>query len=165
MISSDQVTIQGIASTGRCSRRGRGGSVDSRGMTSRRPHPGWWVYFQFGGRLPDRYRDWVLHDATCRTWLLRVLVRGLVQATPFLVAFYLALGLLGGAWGIAAAAVLLGVLVGARIVLTSAADSVDARLRRYGFPPGHGSAVRRRGDETAAADAAARYAARWRNSA
>lgn len=140
----------------------RGRSQYPRGVRSKRPNPALWVYYQYGGRLPQKYRDWVLHDATCRSWLLRVVLRGLVQAAPFLVGLYLALGFLGGAWGIAAAAILLGVLVGARIVLTSAADSVDARLVHYGYPSGHGSATRRRRHEDAKAAEAARYAARWR---
>lgn len=36
-----------------------------------RPGPLWWIWYAFGGKLPDRYRDWVLHDVTCRTWWLR----------------------------------------------------------------------------------------------
>lgn len=131
-------------------------------MRNKRPNPALWVYYQYGGKLSQRYRGWVLHDATCRTWLLRVVLRGMVQAAPFLAALYLALGYFGRAWGIAAAAILLGVLVGARIVLTSAADSVDARLEHYGYPPGHGSATRRRQHDEAQAAEAARYAARWR---
>lgn len=31
-----------------------------------------------GGRLPGRHRERVAHDVSCRTWLLRVFVRGLV---------------------------------------------------------------------------------------
>lgn len=127
-----------------------------------RPNPVLWVYYQYGGKLPERHRAWVLHDGTCRTWLLRVVLRGFVQAAPFLVLLYVGLGLLGGAWGIAAAAVLLGVLVGTRIVLTSATDSVDARLAHYGYPPGHGTTVRRRAHDAAQAADAERYRARWR---
>ncbi|MEV4646631.1 DUF5313 family protein [Saccharopolyspora sp. NPDC049357] len=123
-----------------------------------RPGPARWVAYQYGGRLPERYRDWVLHDATCRTWVLRVLIRGLLQVAPIGVVLFVGLGVLGGAWPIAAGAVLLGVLVVARIVLTSSVDSVDSRLTRYGFPPGHGSAVRGRRD----AEAAERYRAVWR---
>ncbi|GAA4616414.1 DUF5313 family protein [Saccharopolyspora hordei] len=127
-------------------------------MSVKRPGPVRWLSYQFGGRLPEQYRDWVLHDATCRTWVLRVVVRGLVQVAPLGIVLFAALGLLGGAWPIAAGALLLGLLVVVRIVLTNSVDSVDARLVRYGFPPGHGSAVRRQRD----ADAAARYAAVWR---
>ncbi|SFM52982.1 hypothetical protein SAMN05421805_101601 [Saccharopolyspora antimicrobica] len=116
------------------------------------------MYYQLGGRLPEQYRDWVLHDATCRTWVLRVLVRGLIQIAPLGALLFVALGVLGGAWPIAAGALLLGLLVVARIVLTNSVDSVNSRLVGYGFPPGHGSAVRRQRD----ADAAERYKAVWR---
>jgi Family of unknown function (DUF5313) len=47
-----------------------------------RPNPALWLYHQFGGRLPTRYRDWVLHDAICRTWLARKLLRVFVQSAP-----------------------------------------------------------------------------------
>ncbi|WP_406691108.1 DUF5313 family protein [Saccharopolyspora sp. ID03-671] len=123
-----------------------------------RPGPLRWIAYQYGRRLPDQYRDWVLHDATCRTWVLRVLIRGLLQIAPLGVLLFVGLGVLGGAWPIAAGALLLGVLVVARIVLTSSVDSVDSRLAKYGFPPGHGSAVRRQRD----AAAAERYRAVWR---
>ncbi|MEV0088100.1 DUF5313 family protein [Saccharopolyspora sp. NPDC003752] len=127
-------------------------------MPVKRPNPGWWLYYQFGGRLPERYREWVLRDATCKSWVLRVLVRGLLQIAPLGAALFVGFGVLGGSWPIAGGALLLGVLVVARIVLTSAVDNVDARLVRYGYPPGHGSAVRRQRD----ADAAERYRAVWR---
>ncbi|MEU6270387.1 DUF5313 family protein [Saccharopolyspora shandongensis] len=127
-------------------------------MSVKRPNPGWWLYYQFGGRLPERYREWVLRDATCKSWVLRVLIRGLLQIAPLGAALFVGFGVLGGSWPIAGGALLLGVLVVARIVLTSAVDNVDARLVRYGYPPGHGSAVRRQRD----AEAAERYRAVWR---
>lgn len=43
-----------------------------------------WLCYQNGGTLPAAYREWVLHDGTCRTWLLRVVLRGLVQFAPVL---------------------------------------------------------------------------------
>ena len=123
-----------------------------------RPGPFRWLRYQYGGTLPDRYRDWVLHDATCRSWVLRVLVRGLLQVAPLAAVLLVGLGTLGGSWPIAAGAVLLGILVVARIVLTSSVDSVDARLAKHGFPPRYGSEVRGRRD----AEAAERYRAVWR---
>lgn len=124
---------------------------------ARRPNPVLWLYYQYGGRLPDAYREWVLHDATCRSWLVRVLARGLIQIAPLAVALLLGLGLLGGQWPIALGSVLLGVLVVGRIALTSAVDGVDGRLARYGYPPKHGSDVRRQ----AKAIDAQRYRAIW----
>ena len=124
----------------------------------KRPNPALWLYYQYGGTLPAAYRDWVLHDATCRTWLLRVVVRGIVQVLPFAA---LLLGLLvafGGALAPALGAGLLGVLVVVRIALTSSVESVDGRLVACGFPAGHGAAVRARRSE----EAAELYRATWR---
>ena len=33
----------------------------------RRPDPLRWIWYAFGGALGPRYRQWVLHDLTCRT--------------------------------------------------------------------------------------------------
>jgi hypothetical protein len=127
-------------------------------VAAKRPNPARWLYYQYGGNLPETYREWVLHDGTCRTWLLRAALRGLIQIAPLALALLLGLGLIGGSWPVAAGAVLLGVLVILRITLTNAVDSVDGRLIRYGYPPRHGSTIRGR----ATALEAERYKARWR---
>ncbi|MCX2730247.1 DUF5313 family protein [Saccharopolyspora sp. NFXS83] len=127
-------------------------------MGIKRPNPAWWLYYQYGGTLPEPYREWVLRDATCSTWVLRVCVRGMLHVLPLVALMFGGLYWAGGSWPIALGSVLLGVLVVLRIVLTSSVESVDARLSRHGFPPGHASAVRNRMD----AEAAARYRAVWR---
>ncbi len=127
----------------------------------RRPNPVLWLYYQYGGRLPARYRDWVLHDATCRTWLARALLRVLVLLAPAFTALLLVLGLVGGSWPIALGSVLLGVLVSLRFAVANAMESVDARLMRYGFPAGHASATRRRADAARHAEEDERYRRRW----
>ena len=127
-------------------------------MSGARPNPLQWLYFQYSGSLPPAYAQWVLHDGTCSTWMLRVIVRGLVQIVPLAVLTGAALVLLGGSWPLVLGSVLLGVLVVARIALTGGAESVDARLVRHGFPPGHGSTVRQQLGEAAAE----RYRAVWR---
>lgn len=40
-----------------------------------RPGPFRWLWYAFWGPLPERYRVWVLYDATCATWVLRHLAR------------------------------------------------------------------------------------------
>ena len=103
-----------------------------------------WLCYQYGGRLPARYREWVLHDATCRTWFLRVLLRALVQLAPIVAVLIIVLrGLFGGPWLLVLGSIRLGVLVYLRIALTIAVDAIDSRLVRYGYPPRHGTAVRR----------------------
>jgi uncharacterized protein DUF5313 len=112
-------------------------------MARKRPNPALWLYYQYGGRLPTRYREWVLDDTTCRTWLLRVVLGALVRLAPVMAVLVLILrGWLGGPWGLVLGSVLLGVLVYLRFALTIAADSVDSRLTRYGYPAGHGTIVR-----------------------
>ena len=112
-------------------------------MPGPRPNPLRWLAYQYGRRLPARYRDWVLHDGTCRTWMLRVALRGLVQCAPAMAVLVLVLrGLLGGPWPLVAGSILLGVLVYLRFALTVAVDSVDSRLVRHGYPAGYAATVR-----------------------
>lgn len=127
----------------------------------RRPGPPRWVLFQYGVRLPDSYRDWVLHDATCRSWLARVLLRTLVQLAPAFAVVLVVLLQFDGGWAIALGALLLGVLVSLRLTLANAVESVDARLVRYGFPAGHASAARTRAGAAAHAEEDERYRSRW----
>lgn len=126
-----------------------------------RPDPFRWLLFQYGARLPPRYRDWILHDATCPTWLPRVLLRTLVQLAPAFAVVLVVLLQFDGGWGIALGALLLGVLVSLRLTLANAAESVDGRLVRYGFPPGHGTALRRQAAAAGQADEDQRYRDRW----
>src|SRR5580693_4178076 len=48
----------------------------------RRPDPLRWIWYAFGGALGPRYRQWVLHDLTCRTRWERNSVRAVVQVMP-----------------------------------------------------------------------------------
>ncbi|WP_017974570.1 DUF5313 family protein [Actinopolyspora halophila] len=111
-------------------------------MAIDRPGPVRWLYYQYSGRLPEQYRSWVLHDATCRSWMLRVLVRGLVRILPIAALLFFLLGYFGGSWSLAAGSLLLGVLVVVRIALTGSTESVDARTVRHGYSPGYAATVR-----------------------
>lgn len=126
-----------------------------------RPDPVRWLLFQYGVRLPDHNRDWVLHDATCPTWLPRVLLRTLIQLAPAFAVVLLVLLRFDGGWAIALGALLLGILVSLRLTLANAVESVDARLVRYGFPPGHGTAVRKQANAAAHAEEEKRYRDKW----
>ena len=101
-----------------------------------------WLYYTYGGRLSERYRDWVLYDGTCQTWLVRALARGLVQIAPIDIALFVGLLAFHVSWYLAAGAVVLGVLVSIRYALSYAIENVDTRLNRHGYPAGHGTAVR-----------------------
>jgi hypothetical protein len=100
-------------------------------MARQRPNPPLWLYYQYGGRLPARYRDWVPHDSTCRTWFLRVVLRALIQVAPVMAALVLILrGVFGGPWLLVLGSILLGLLVYLRFAMTLSVDSIDSRLTR-----------------------------------
>jgi hypothetical protein len=124
-----------------------------------RPGPLRWFRYALGGGLPPRFRAWVLHDATCRTWQLRHFARAFAQMS--LVAAPVLLLVPGPLW-VRLLAVLLGWLVALQYALFTMQEAVEHRVRKAGFPPGAAQAARNElhADERAAA--AARYAARYR---
>ncbi|MDT4927146.1 MAG: hypothetical protein QOF92_13, partial [Pseudonocardiales bacterium] len=44
-----------------------------------RPGPLRWLWYALGGRLAPRFNEWVLHDTTGSTWVVRHVARSLVQ--------------------------------------------------------------------------------------
>lgn len=114
-------------------------------MAGIRPNPYQWIRYAFGARLPDRYREWVLHDATCRTWLLRHAARLLVQVIPVVIVLLVLLLVLPGAWWVAPIALGLGVLVGTGFGLAVARESVEVRLGKQGYPADFGADLREAG--------------------
>ena len=42
----------------------------------KRPGPLLWLRYAYGGALPERYREWVLHDVTAPSWVVRHVLRG-----------------------------------------------------------------------------------------
>ncbi len=114
-------------------------------MAMQRPNPVQWVRYAFGGRLPDRYRDWVLHDTTSRSWLWRFVLRVVVEALPWLVLGFLGLALLTPLpLGMVFAALGLALVLSLYFTVTSADELTEARLVKHGFQAGTGKATRRR---------------------
>jgi hypothetical protein len=110
-----------------------------------RPNPLQWLRYAYGGQLPERYREWVLYDATCRTWLLRYALKVAAEALPWLAAGFVVLTLLMPApASLVLPALLLALLMSFYFTLTSADELTEARLAKHGYPPGTGKAVRRR---------------------
>lgn len=126
-------------------------------MSRDRPNPLQWLWYVYGGRLPERYREWVLHDVTCRTWVWRHIARVLVQVSPGLLVL-----LLPGPLWISAMCVLGGVLMSLLYSTSSMHESNEHRLAKHGYPLGTGRAKRAEATETMDAEQAARYAARYR---
>jgi len=125
-----------------------------------RPGPVLLAWYTFGGGLPARYREWVLHDVTCDRWVLRHFARAFVQVGVLAPVLYLAVP--GPVW-VRACAVLLGLLVGMQYALWFLDGSVERRAARAGYSPAEVQAARDalHADEIAAAEA--RYAERWRS--
>src|SRR6476646_434899 len=93
-----------------------------RGMT--RPNPLLWIWYTLGGRLGPAYREWVLHDTTCRTRWLRQIARVVVQVVlPAAVV----LAVLGVTW-IVWAAVGLGLLLALWYSLAYINSTAERRL-------------------------------------
>ena len=108
-----------------------------------RPNPLQWLRYAYGGRLPDRYRDWVHYDTTTRTWLWRAALRVLAQTLPWLVAGYLLLTLLTPLpVGFVLGALAIGLATSLYFTLTSADELAEVRLVKHGFEPGTGKRAR-----------------------
>lgn len=127
------------------------------GQHGARPNPLRWIWYAYGGRLPDRHRDWVLHDATCRTWILRHFARTLVQVSPGLLFL-----LMPGPLWIRMLAILGGVIMALWYSLAYMEATCEHRLAKHGYPLGTGKATREEAKAEERAEQAARYRATWR---
>jgi hypothetical protein len=109
------------------------------GTALRYPDPIHWLWYAMGGRLPAAFREWVLHDLTCRTWPLRHLLRLLVQLLP--VGLLLLLLIPGPLW-VRVMAVLGGSVVGLLYSFAFLYEATEHRACKAGYP--HGTAARER---------------------
>jgi hypothetical protein len=109
-------------------------------MTPRHPGPGRWLWYAISGRLPWRYREWVLYDLTTRTWPLRHLARLLVPLVPVGVVLVAALP---GPLSLRLTAVVFGSVVGLAYTFVFLDDSTDRRAVKFGYPTGTAESVRR----------------------
>lgn len=125
----------------------------------RRPGVARWLWYAFGGGLPARYRTWVLHDLTCRTWGLRHLARALVQVSPLVVILLI---VVPGSLGIRVAAVVAGAVLGLLYSGAYAIEIAEHRVAKAGYPVGTAAAVRDDGHRDELAAQADRYASTWR---
>ena len=106
-----------------------------------RPNPMQWLWYAFWGPLPDRYRNWVLYDATCSTWVLRHLARILAVAVLPVAAVALFLP------APVELRLLTALVAGSGAVLFTAVwlyESTDYRLSRAGWRWGIGEELRQR---------------------
>lgn len=124
-----------------------------------RPNPVLWIWYAYGGRLPQRYSEWVLHDVGARTWMLRHALRSLVQLSPGLLFL-----LMPGPLWIKAMALLGGVILGLWYSLAYAEFTVEHRAHKQGYPLGTARRLREEGKAKLRAEQHERYAAIYRDS-
>jgi uncharacterized protein DUF5313 len=117
-----------------------------------------WFWYAVGGRLPERYRDWILHDTTSKHWKARHVLRSSVGIAPLCLVWLL----LPGPIQLRLAIVLMAALVAYFYSCAYMEESIDHRLSRNGFPPGTGKRIRKEAFEAADAEAKARYIAIYR---
>jgi hypothetical protein len=132
-----------------------------------RPAPHRWLWYAFGGRLPDRHRSWVLHDTTTSTWGLRHVARSLVQMS---VPIILILTLLPAGWGLRAAVAGGGLFLGLLYSLAYMPETTEHRVVKAGYPSGtatahrdHASLQQQQRESERKHAAAAKRAARYRD--
>jgi Family of unknown function (DUF5313) len=125
-------------------------------VRAQRPNPARWLWYAWGGRLPDAYREWVLYDLTSPAWVFRHLARALVQHAVWLLLLLLPIPLPLRLWMIA-----VGVSVGLVFSLSFMEDASERRLIKHGFPVGLNRRIREESRSTGAqrAELAAMYTA------
>jgi hypothetical protein len=128
----------------------------------RRPDPVHWLWYAVGGRLPRRYRTWVLHDLTCRTWIPRHFARALVQVAPVVGVLLL---VVPGTLPIRIAAVTAGLLLGLLYSGAYMYEIVEHRVSQAGYEVGTAQAVRDEANAEVRLAEAERYAQNWRQPA
>jgi hypothetical protein len=126
-----------------------------------RPNPLLWIWYTFGGRLGLAYREWVLHDTTCRTRWLRQIVRVVVQVV---LSEAVVLAVLGVTW-IVSAAVGLGLLLALWYSLAFVDQTGDRRLVKNGYEPGTLKRVLRERYDREHGDQIVRYMQTYRKAA
>ena len=127
----------------------------------RRPGPLRWIWYAMGGSLGPRYRQWVLHDLTCRSRWARQIVRAVVQVVPLAVLLLLTLGTGWVTW--------VGVICGLVLALIYSVvyfdQSADYRLVKHGFPADTARDIRSERDKAEHPDRMRRYLATYRGNA
>jgi hypothetical protein len=106
-----------------------------------RPNPALWIWFALWGPLPEKYRTWVLYDATAPTWILRYIIRVVVVAALPVAAIAIWLPAPAGVRGLTA------FVTGACAVLFTAMwvnEGTEHRIVQAGWPWGLGPELRER---------------------
>jgi hypothetical protein len=135
------------------------GEINVEKARLKRPNPVQWVWYAFGGGLPEDRREWVLYDVTANTLFLRHFARSMVLISPLVVGWLFAPASLG----LRLAIVLLGLVVGLFYSFVYMDESAEHRLAKAGYPRGTVKRVRDEQNAERDAEAKARYIAMYRS--
>jgi hypothetical protein len=126
-----------------------------------------WLRYAVTGSAPPHLSEWVLHDVTARTWLLRHTLRFFLYLAPLIV---VAMLVLPAPWPLRIGCVLIGVLGSVALSFGYTVEGAERRAEKAGYAYGTAQKIRdergeRKQRETAArlrAKREARWAARSR---
>jgi hypothetical protein len=108
-------------------------------VAAQRPNPAQWVWYAWGGGLPRHLSPWVLADTTGRTWILRHLLRAVVQVAPLLAVCLLVPPVpLAYRWS----AALGGLGIALIFSMAFMTETIEHRAAKAGYPPGTAARVR-----------------------
>jgi hypothetical protein len=108
-------------------------------VAAQRPNPAQWVWYAWGGGLPRHLSPWVLADTTGRTWILRHLLRAVVQVAP-LMAVCLFVPPVPLAYRLSAA--FGGLVIALIFSMAFMTETIEHRATKAGYPPGTAARVR-----------------------
>ena len=108
-------------------------------MSAQRPNPVQWIWYALGGGLPRHLSPWVLADTTGRTWIVRHLLRAVVQLAPFLAICVIAPPV-PLAYRLSAAVG--GLLLGLMFSIAFMTETIEHRVTKAGYPPGTAARLR-----------------------
>lgn len=110
-----------------------------RQVAVQRPNPAQWVWYALGGRLPRHLSPWVLADTTGRTWIVRHLLRAVVQVLPIM-ALCLLVPPVPLAYRLSAA--FGGLFLALIFSIAFMTETIEHRATKAGYPPGTAARLR-----------------------
>ena len=108
-------------------------------MSTPRPNPVQWLWYALGGGLPRRLSPWVLADTTGRTWILRHMLRAVVQVVPVM-ALCLLVPPVSLAYRLSAA--FGGLMIALIFSMAFMTETIEHRAAKAGYQPGTAARMR-----------------------
>jgi len=105
----------------------------------RRPPFGRFLWYCYGGSLPKENHSWVLHDVTCRTWVLRHFGRWTMVIAPVFIIYLIVVPASIGVRLLTGVTFALGIYVMSLVFILI---DTDSRAVRAGYDHSTPSAIR-----------------------